>query len=61
MRRSVCTSKNVLQLYLIDALDDDKISFYLFLLHVYQLFVVIELADHEKFIKYAIRKDNFFY
>ena len=61
MRRSVCTSKNVLQLYLIDALDDDKISVYLFSLHVYQLFVVIDLARHEKFIKYAIIKDNFFY
>ena len=55
------TSKNVLQLYLIDALDDDKISVYLFSLHVYQLFVVIELAGHEKFIKYAILKDNLFY
>ena len=62
MRTSVCTSKNVLQLYLIDALDDDKISVYLFSLHVYQLFVVIELAGYEKFIKYTILKpDNFFY
>ena len=51
----------MLQLYLIDALDDDKISVYLFSLHVYQLFVVLELAGNENFIKYAILKDNFFY
>ena len=50
----------MLQLYLIDALDDDKTSVYFFPVHVYQLFVVIELAGNEKFIKYAIFNDNFF-
>ena len=50
----------MLQLYLIDALDDDKTFVYLFPVHVYQLFVVIELAGNEKFIKYAIFNNNFF-
>ena len=50
----------MLQLYLIDALDDDKTSVYLFPVHVYQLFVVVELAGNEKCTKYAIFNDNFF-
>ena len=54
MWRNACTSKNVLRLYLTDALDDDKTSVYLFSVQVYQLLVVMELEDHERFIKYAI-------
>ena len=50
----------MLQLYLIDALDDDETSVYLFGGHVYHLFAVIELAGHENFIKYAIFNDHFF-
>ena len=50
----------MLQLYLIDALEDEKTSVYLFPVHVYQLFVVIELAGNEKLIKYAIFNYNFF-
>ena len=41
MRKSLCTSKNVLQLYLIDALDDDKTSVYLFSFHFYQSYLLL--------------------
>ena len=59
--RSACTSKNALQLYRIDALDDDITSVYLFSGNIDQLLAVAELAGLESFIKYAIFNDVFFY